>query len=283
MSDKVLVRLGHGYYRGGVTPLPNVCPTIDAHVDCWHILIGEKMEDIKCRVVGNLKDKRYNEMTSRVYSPSGLAPTQQTCCGGNHETKIIVERNRFFEQAFETAQENDCDYGDTIDAFNKKVNKSGVSPTVTTRPEGFKTAILAIGEPLAVDEQNGYVRQDGTVGTLTTDGSSPKHNNRVIYVQRQMADSTEEPCGCNIRQGGEDYYRVPLENVSRALRTFDNAGVSTKHYIRKLTPKECGRLMGVRDDDIDKMSVNQSNSALYHCFGDSIVVDVLMAIFKQML
>lgn len=222
---------------GGVTPLPNVCPTIDAHVDCWHILIGEKMEDIKCRVVGNLKDKRYNEMTSRVYSPSGLAPTQQTCCGGNHETKIIVERNRFFEQAFETAQENDCDYGDTIDAFNKKVNKSGVSPTVTTRPEGFKTAILAIGEPLAVDEQNGYVRQDGIVGTLTTDGSSPKHNNRVV-----------------------DNYRI-----------------------RKLTPKECGRLMGVRDDDIDKMSVNQSNSALYHCFGDSIVVDVLMAIFKQMI
>lgn len=38
-----------------------------------------------------------------------------------------------------------------------------------------------------------------------------------------MADSTEEPCGCNIRQCGEDYYRVPLENVSRALRTFDNA------------------------------------------------------------
>lgn len=41
--------------------------------------------------------------------------------------------------------------------------------------------------------------------------------------------------------------------------------------------------MGVRDDDIDKMSVNQSNSSLYHCFGDSIVVDVLMAIFKQMI
>ena len=189
------------------------------------------MEDIKCRVVGNLKDKRYNEMTSIVYSPSGLAPTQQTCCGGNHETKI-VERNRFFEQAFETAQENECEVGDTIDAFNKKVNKSGVSPTVTTRPEGFKTAILA------VDGFNQSIRADQTCfGTITTDGSSPKHNNRVV-----------------------ENYRI-----------------------RKLTPKECGRLMGVRDDDIDTMSVNQSNSSLYHLFGDSIVVDVLMAIFKQMI
>lgn len=181
MDNKVLVRLGHGYYRGGVTPLPDVCPTIDAHIDCWHILIGEKMEDIKCRVVGNLKDKRYNEMTSRVYSPSGLAPTKQTCCGRNHETKIV--------------------------------------------------------EPLALDEQNGYIRQDGTCGTLTTDGSSPKHNNRVV-----------------------ENYRI-----------------------RKLTPKECGRLMGVKDDDIDKMSVNQSNSSLYHCFGDALVTTVMGAIFCNMM
>lgn len=33
---------------------------------------------------------------------------------------------------------------------------------------------------VAYDEQNKYVRKDGCVGTLTTDGSSPKHNNRII-------------------------------------------------------------------------------------------------------
>lgn len=73
--------------------------------------------------------------------------------------------------------------------------------------------------------------------------------------------------GCNTVQKDN----VVLEPSGKQLR------------IRKLTPKECGRLMGVRDNDIDKMSVNQSNSSLYHCFGDSIVVDVLMAIFKQMI
>ena len=51
--------------------------------------------------------------------------------------------------------------------------------------------------------------------------------------------------------------------------------------IRKLTPKECGRLMGVKDEDIDKLTL--SKSAQYHVFGDSIVVDVLMNIFKQLL
>lgn len=53
--------------------------------------------------------------------------------------------------------------------------------------------------------------------------------------------------------------------------------------IRKLTPKECFRLMGVKDEDYENIAKNQSNSKLYHLAGDSIVVNVLMAIFKQML
>ena len=53
--------------------------------------------------------------------------------------------------------------------------------------------------------------------------------------------------------------------------------------IRKLIPRECGRLMGVRDDDIDKIeSSGISNSAMYKCYGNSIVVNVLMGIFTQL-
>lgn len=51
---------------------------------------------------------------------------------------------RFFEQAFETLEENECEHGDTINAYNKTVNKSGLCPTLTTRPEGFKTAIIVV-------------------------------------------------------------------------------------------------------------------------------------------
>ena len=57
---------------------------------------------------------------------------------------------------------------------------------------------------------------------------------------------------------------------------------ATQYRIRKLTPREFGRLMGVSDEDIDKMEAVNSNSQLYKQFGNSIVVDVLCAIFKQM-
>ena len=50
----------------------------------------------------------------------------------------------------------------------------------------------------------------------------------------------------------------------------------------KLTPRECGRLMGVNDKNIDKMFAVNSNSQCYKQFGNSIVVPVLMAIFSQL-
>lgn len=56
-----------------------------------------------------------------------------------------------------------------------------------------------------------------------------------------------------------------------------------KHYrIRKLSPKECMRLMGVKDSDFEKMkSAGISDSQLYKLAGNSIVVNVLEAIFRN--
>ena len=56
-----------------------------------------------------------------------------------------------------------------------------------------------------------------------------------------------------------------------------------KVRIRKLTEKERFRLQGVKDEDFEKIAENQSKSSLNHLSGDSICVDVLMAIFKEML
>lgn len=57
-----------------------------------------------------------------------------------------------------------------------------------------------------------------------------------------------------------------------------------KFRIRKLTPKECFRLMGVEDRDIDRMQASGlSNSAQYKLAGNSIVVDVLYHIFRKLL
>lgn len=53
--------------------------------------------------------------------------------------------------------------------------------------------------------------------------------------------------------------------------------------VRKLTPKECWRLMGFDDESYERAAKEVSKSQLYKQAGNSIVVDVLMAIFEEML
>ena len=67
------------------------------------------------------------------------------------------------------------------------------------------------------------------------------------------------------------------------IKYASGGGKMNNLRIRKLTPRECFRLMGVKDEDFDKVAKNQSDSSLYHLAGDSIVVNVLMAIFKELL
>lgn len=56
-----------------------------------------------------------------------------------------------------------------------------------------------------------------------------------------------------------------------------------EYRIRKLTPRECFRLMGVEDKDIDKIqNAGISNSQQYKLAGNSIVVDVLYHLFRKM-
>ena len=76
-------------------------------------------------------------------------------------------------------------------------------------------------------------------------------------------------------------YRV--EDASEEITEEDNLVPELTVRVRRLTPKECWRLMGFDDEDVDKASAVCSNTQLYKQAGNSIVVDVLMAIFKEML
>jgi DNA (cytosine-5)-methyltransferase 1 len=189
---------------------------------------------------------------------------------------------------------------------------NGLSPSIRTFCGGGQETKILV-EPLAYDEQNGYLRRDGTVGTITTDGSSPKHNNRVFepivydgFNGQVRTDSTTigtitRNVGADLKRNGqgiiepvivEDFYknradRVYNENAPtlRADREGLKVVEPTKadYRVRKLTEKECFRLQGVKDTDFAKIRKNQSKSSCYHLAGDSITTSVLMALFGQML
>lgn len=98
----------------------------------------------------------------------------------------------------------------------------------------------------------GFEYTDGICPAITI--SSWQHNNFINY----MADQTK--------------IELPSELKGKKFR------------IRKLTPRECFRLMGVDDTDIDKIqAAGISNSSQYKLAGNSIVVDVLYHIFRKLL
>ena len=75
--------------------------------------------------------------------------------------------------------------------------------------------------------------------------------------------------------------------LSPTLRTMQGGNqmpmVISRMRIRKFSPREYYRLMGFTDEDYDKAASVVSKTHLYSTAGNSIVVQVLEAIFKQLL
>lgn len=114
------------------------------------------------------------------------------------------------------------------------------------------------------------INQSGTSNTLTT----VQKDNVVV-----------EPSGFYANQTGEGRFRAPMVGLSRTLKAEQHdASVVLNNRIRKLTPLECWRLMGFDDADHEKaVQAGISNSQRYKQAGNSIVVNVLEAIFKEMI
>lgn len=107
------------------------------------------------------------------------------------------------------------------------------------------------------------------------------HFPQPIPLKKKLKDYLED----NV---DEKYYITVISdngisaNLVAGTHGYANSHIATQYRIRKLTPRECGRLMGVSDEDIDKMSAVNSDTQLYKQFGNSIVVDVMCAMFKNL-
>ncbi len=276
------------------------------------------MQEVK--VIGSLEAKF--ESTNRIYDVGGSSPTLSTMQGGNQEPKILEEQipcklNKMPEghlDSLDNAKICDIDtptastvtarYYKGIGAHKDNMcivamrgrnpdnpsDRTVGSPTeqrLEVNMQGMSNCLTSVQKDnmvlenvLAVDEQNMNVRKE-TFGTLTTDGSSPKHNNRVLLKQSNIQkvgqiSSNGSQCGTVISDNGIS------ANLVAGTHGYANSHIATKYRIRKLTPRECGRLMGVSDEDIDKMAAVNSNTQLYKQFGNSIVIDVMCEMFRNL-
>lgn len=122
-----------------------------------------------------------------------------------------------------------------------------------------------------------------TMNTCGGGGLQPKILESQIVAMRGR--NPDNPSDRTVGIPTEQWLEANTQGTSNCLKSVQKDNLlleKPKYRIRKLTPRECGRLMGVSDEYIDKMAAVNSNTQLYKQFGNSIVVDVLCAIFKQL-
>ena len=194
-------------------------------------------------VLGSLEAKF--ESTNRIYDVRGCSPTLSTMQGGNQEPKILESRIAAM-RGRNPDNPSDRTVGSPTEQ-RLEVNMQGTSNCLTS----VQKDNLLLEKPLLL----------GGVGKENEFEKQYRQGNRVYSSDACAMALGSQPVG---NAGGSSY----LYNVG--------------YRIRKLTPRECGRLMGVSDEDIDKMAAVNSNTQLYKQFGNSIVVDVMCAMFRNL-
>lgn len=132
-----------------------------------------------------------------------------------------------------------------------------------------------------------FIKINPQIGcTITARANSNWNGN---FVTCDLADNL---CGEKWERMLDSCRRVYLlSGISPTIVTQQGGGQDIKIEVnqeplrlRKLTPRECFRLMSFTDEDIDKCyAIGMSDSQLYKQAGNSIVVRVLERIFEQMI
>jgi len=161
---------------------------------------------------------------------------------------------------------------------------NSISPTLTARGAGEEhSGMVLYGEPkriFGLYDGEEKKHQAGSVydvmGLSPTIDTMQGGNREPLIIEPKM----------NYAPQSRDYKENGWSVISQTLLARDYKDpkiVKLDDFrIRKVTPLECWRLMGIDDDDYYKAQRVCSNSQLYKQAGNAIVVDVLHYIFKQL-
>lgn len=210
-------------------------------------------ENLDTNIVGTTKGKHNHRIGTRdlVYSPNGIMGA--LVATDYKQPKQILDTNRCIQEGSLQGDKWDKIY----ESARRYYSPEGISPTLHTCGGGNTETKIA--EPVA------YVKEATKKG----------------YAEIYEGDSV------NLEQPNSKTRRGRVgKGCAQTLTTSCNQAViepeAKSFRVRKLTPKECYRLMGFTDEQFDKSQTFSSNSQLYKQAGNSIVVDVLYYIFGKL-
>lgn len=198
--------------------------------------------------VGNIYGFTGGSYAGAVYDPEGIAPSIDTMSGGNRQPMIIAMRGR--------NPDNPSDRKGGVPLEQRlEPHQGGICGSLTTI---YKDNMVLETVKIKQATKQGYAEcRLGGVADLSYPDSTTRRG--------------------RVQEGGQ---------VSPALTVTDMGNISrieSMYRIRKLTPLECWRLMGFTDEEFKAAEAVNSNTQLYKQAGNSIVVDVLVGIFRNII
>lgn len=177
-----------------------------------------------------------------------------------------------------------------------------VSGCITTAATKDNLIAEIMEEPILIPEATAKGYAEATDGD-SVNLEQPSSKTRRGRVGKQMANTLTTSCNQGVVIGAAEVqqvgttketewnrqqYRVyGINGLSPCLNCCGGGGlepkIQSRYRIRKLTPRECFRLMGCDEETIDTIqAAGISNSQQYKLAGNSIVVDVLYHLFRKM-
>lgn len=217
-------------------------------IDEKYYLSSQKIERIKSW-------KSYQNPLSNILDPSNPSTVTSTLTA-----RGAGEEHAGMQLLFDNHEIVDHD---SSKAFWSSHEKEVVSPTLKTKNH------------LGVVETNWRPAEKSLI---TEDGNVKKYN-----YSSEIEEFGVGQTAVLSYPGGYGHGGGRVSDVSPTLTAVASSSIVTKEKnlaIRKLTPRECFRLMGVKDEDYEKLTC--SDQQKYKQAGNSIVVNVLMAVFTNL-
>lgn len=215
----------------------------------------------KVLMIGNCNPSG-NGMNGNVYSENGLSPTLTTNKGEGNKVAIKQATKQGYIEC-ELGGVADLSYPDSKTRRGRVQDNGNTCLTITAT----ETGVCRIEDSL-----------EGSCNKLTHAEWKQK------MYKKFVEDADGDISSVCLNQSQTFGYRPPVKGYSKTLKAnTHDIGIVNGIRIRKLTPRETFRLMGFSDKDFNAaQNAGISNSQLYKQAGNSIVVDVLYYIYREL-
>lgn len=232
----------------------------------------------------NLRPEKTISDKARVFDVGGVAPTI-LATHYKDPPKILEEQMEIKEIGNLKEGQQSWKSPQTGRVYDPK----GISPTLNTCGGGghevkiVETKVLGgIYTDVTENFNRGlYPDMSRTIKAVKNDAGCIER--QIVHMRgRNPENPSDRTAGIPTEQRLE----VNSDGICGTLTTVQKDNLLLEYIatyrVRKLTPKECWRLMGFSDEDYKKAAEHNSKTQLYKQAGNSIVKQVLMAIFSQL-